>query len=252
MIDISIKNLSKTFLLPDSKNKPKYQHLEVMKDFNLNIHNNEVVALVGPSGIGKSTLLNILSGNDNNYKGEVHINRAIDNKKLSFIFQSHNLLPWLTAFENIELVCNADSLENNNASQILQEVGLEDFKNSYPNNLSGGMKRRVSIARAFVNKPNILLMDEPFVSLEKPLANQLRQQTISLINRNKVTAILVTHDLKEAIMFANRIIFCNDSPMKTYLEKEIKLNNEPMYDNDEINEIYQKIVDNDSVILKAK
>ena len=252
MIDISIKNLSKTFLLPDSKNKQKYQHLEVMKDFNLNIHNNEVVALVGPSGIGKSTLLNILSGNDNNYKGEVHINRAIDNKKLSFIFQSHNLLPWLTAFENIELVCNADSLENNNASQILQEVGLEDFKNSYPNNLSGGMKRRVSIARAFVNKPNILLMDEPFVSLEKPLANQLRKQTISLINRNKVTAILVTHDLKEAIMFANRIIFCNDSPMKTYLEKEIKLNNEPMYDNDEINEIYQKIVDNDSVILKAK
>ena len=197
-------------------------------------------------------MLNILSGNDNNYKGEVHINRAIDNKKLSFIFQSHNLLPWLTAFENIELVCNADSLENNNAFQILQEVGLEDFKNSYPNNLSGGMKRRVSIARAFVNKPNILLMDEPFVSLEKPLANQLRQQTISLINKNKVTAILVTHDLKEAIMFANRIIFCNDSPMKTYLEKEIKLNNEPMYDNDEINEIYQKIVDNDSVILKAK
>ena len=252
MIDISIKNLSKTFLLPDSKNKQKYQHLEVMKDFNLNIHNNEVVALVGPSGIGKSTLLNILSGNDNNYQGEVHINRAIDNKKLSFIFQSHNLLPWLTAFENIELVCNADSLENNNAFQILQEVGLEDFKNSYPNNLSGGMKRRVSIARAFVNKPNILLMDEPFVSLEKPLANQLRQQTISLINKNKVTAILVTHDLKEAIMFANRIIFCNDSPMKTYLEKEIKLNNEPMYDNDEINEIYQKIVDNDSVILKAK
>ena len=252
MIDISIKNLSKDFLLPDPKNKEQYKNLNVMKDFNLNVKNNEVVALIGPSGIGKSTLLNILSGNDINYKGEININRSIENKKLSFIFQSHNLLPWLTAYENIKLVCNTESLEKDSASQILNEVGLEDFINSYPNNLSGGMKRRVSIARAFVNKPNILLMDEPFVSLEKPLANQLRQQTISLINKNKVTAILVTHDLKEAIMFANRIIFCNDSPMKTYLEKEIKLNNEPMYDNDEINEIYQKIVDNDSVILKAK
>ncbi|PPR42798.1 MAG: hypothetical protein CFH21_01008, partial [Alphaproteobacteria bacterium MarineAlpha5_Bin11] len=178
--------------------------------------------------------------------------RSIKNKKLSFIFQSHNLLPWLTAYENIKLVCNTESLEKDSASQILNEVGLEDFINSYPNNLSGGMKRRVSIARAFVNKPNILLMDEPFVSLEKPLANQLRKQTISLINKNKVTAILVTHDLKEAIMFADRIIFCNNSPMKIYLEKEIKLNNDPIYDNDEINGIYQEIIGNDSSILKAK
>ena len=103
------------------------------------------------------------------------------------------------------------------------------------------MKRRVSIARAFVNKPNILLMDEPFVSLEKPLANQLRKQTIDLIKKNKVTAILVTHDLKEAIMFANRIIFCNHSPMKIILEKEITLNNEPNYDNDEVDLIYKNI-----------
>ena len=114
------------------------------------------------------------------------------------------------------------------------------------------MKRRVSIARAFVNKPNILLMDEPFVSLEKPLANQLREQTISLINKNKVTAILVTHDLKEAIMFANRIIFCNDNPMRIYLEREIRLKDRPLYDSDEINDIYNDIISSDPAILTAK
>ena len=252
MIDISITNLSKTFLLPDPTNKEKLQYLNVMKDFNLNIQNNEVVALVGPSGIGKSTLLNILSGNDSKYEGTININRSIENKKLSFIFQAHNLLPWLTAYENVEIACNTESLDKNSALQILKEVGLDDFINSYPNNLSGGMKRRVSIARAFVNKPNILLMDEPFVSLEKPLANQLREQTISLINKNKVTAILVTHDLKEAIMFANRIIFCNDNPMRIYLEREIRLKDSPLYDSDEINEIYNDIISSDPAILKAK
>ena len=252
MIDISIINLSKTFLLPDPTDKEKFQYLSVMKNFNLDIKNNEVVALVGPSGIGKSTLLNILSGIDNKYEGKININRSIKNKKLSFIFQAHNLLPWLTAYENVEITCNAESVANNNSLQILKEVGLEDFINSYPNNLSGGMKRRVSIARAFVNKPSILLMDEPFVSLEKPLANQLREQTIRLINKNKVTAILVTHDLKEAIMFANRIIFCNDNPMRIQLEKEIQLKETPLYDSDEINEIYHEIIDNDPTILRAK
>ena len=171
---------------------------------------------------------------------------------MSFIFQSHNLLPWLTALENILLVCNNESIKKNFAREILSEVGLKNFINTYPNNLSGGMKRRVSIARAFVNKPNILLMDEPFVSLEKPLANQLRKQTIDLIKKNKVTAILVTHDLKEAIMFANRIIFCNNSPMKIILEKKIKLNNEPNYDNDEVDLIYKNIISENPSILEAK
>ena len=113
------------------------------------------------------------------------------------------------------------------------------------------MKRRVSIARAFVNKPNILLMDEPFVSLEKPLANQLRNQTINLIKKNKVTAILVTHDLKEAIMFANRIIFCNNSPMEIVLEKKITLNEKPNYDSDEIDLIYKSIISENPTILEA-
>ena len=252
MIDILFNNLNKNFLQIDGLNKDKFNNLNIIKDFNLEIKNNEVVAIIGPSGIGKSTLLNILSGNDTDFKGDVKINRDIKNKKMSFIFQSHNLLPWLTALENILLVCNNESIKKNYAREILSEVGLENFINTYPNNLSGGMKRRVSIARAFVNKPNILLMDEPFVSLEKPLANQLRKQTIDLIKKNKVTAILVTHDLKEAIMFANRIIFCNNSPMKIILEKKIKLNNEPNYDNDEVDLIYKNIISENPSILEAK
>ena len=183
MIDIEVKNLNKTFLLPDSKNIHNYKSLHVLNNLNLEIKNNEVISLIGPSGIGKSTLLNILSGYDSDYQGIVNINRNIEGKKLSFIFQSHNLLPWLTAVENVKLISNSESLDTNRPQKILEELGLKNFVNTYPNSLSGGMKRRVSIARAFVNDPNILLMDEPFVSLEKPLANQLRDQTISLIKK---------------------------------------------------------------------
>jgi len=251
MIDILFNNINKTFLQVDAINKKNFNSLNILKNFNLEIKNNEVLAIVGPSGIGKSTLLNILSGNDTDFEGQIKINRNISDKKMSFIFQAHNLLPWLTALENVLLICNKQSLENNSAYEILNEVGLKDFINVYPNNLSGGMKRRVSIARAFVNKPNILLMDEPFVSLEKPLANQLRNQTIKLINKNKVTAVLVTHDLKEAIMFANRIIFCNNSPMEIVLEKNISINDMSDYDSDEIDLIYKKIIIDHPLILEA-
>ena len=164
MIDIEVKNLTKTFLQPDSKNKHKYKYLNVLNNLNLEIKNNEVISLIGPSGIGKSTLLNILSGYDSDYQGIININRNIEGKKLSFIFQSHNLLPWLTAVENVKLISNSESSDTNRPQKILEELGLKNFINTYPNSLSGGMKRRVSIARAFVNDPNILLMDEPFVS----------------------------------------------------------------------------------------
>ena len=250
MNDIVIRNLNKSFLQPDPLNKSKYKSLHVMRKFNLNIKHNEIVALIGPSGIGKSTLLNILSGYDQNISGQIDINREIKDKKLSFIFQAHNLLPWLTALENVELITNKENLKKNRPYKILKELGLEEFINTYPNNLSGGMKRRVSIARAFVNNPNILLMDEPFISLEKPLANQLREQTISLIKKNNVTAILVTHDLKEAIIFADRIIFCNDVPMKILVDQKIELPESSDYDSDQVDKIYREIMISHPDILK--
>ena len=251
MIDIEVKNLTKTFLQPDSKNKHKYKYLNVLNNLNLEIKNNEVISLIGPSGSGKSTLLNILSGYDSDYQGIININRNIEGKKLSFIFQSHNLLPWLTAVENVKLISNSESLETNRPQKILEELGLKNFINTYPNSLSGGMKRRVSIARAFVNDPNILLMDEPFVSLEKPLANQLRDQTISLIKKNKVTVILVTHDLREAIMFSDRIIFCNETPLKILWEKKIDLQGGRQYDSSIVDKIQKEIMNEQPDILKA-
>ena len=250
MNDIIIENLSKKFLQPQKKDKFESSYLNVLENFNLSIKNNEVISLVGPSGTGKSTLLNILSGNDKNYSGNIKINREIKNKKLSFIFQSHNLLPWLTTIENIRLVCNNESLLNDRPYKILNELGLKDFINSYPNNLSGGMKRRVSIARAFVNNPNILFMDEPFVSLEKPLANKLREETIVLINKNKITVILVTHDLKEAIFFSDRIIFCNNSPLKILSEKIITIPRPRKYDSVQVEEIHRQIMTENPNILK--
>ena len=130
MIDIEVKNLTKTFLQPDSKNKHKYKYLNVLNNLNLEVKNNEVISLIGPSGSGKSTLLNILSGYDSDYQGIININRNIEGKKLSFIFQSHNLLPWLTAVENVKLVSNSESLDTNRPQKILEELGLKNFINT--------------------------------------------------------------------------------------------------------------------------
>ena len=161
-------------------------------------------------------------------------------------------MPWLTAHENVKLVSSQESLQQNRAYKILSELGLKDFINSYPNNLSGGMRRRVSIARAFVNNPSILLMDEPFVSLEKPLANQLRDLTISLIRKHKVTTLLVTHDLREAIMLSDRIIFCTESPMNIVLDKKIEISKSAKYESDEVENMYKEIMNLYPDILSAK
>tara|TARA_B110000263_G_scaffold13485_1_gene11259 strand:- start:1969 stop:2727 length:759 start_codon:yes stop_codon:yes gene_type:complete len=252
MIDIKISNLNKSFLKSNSANKFEKNILQILKNFNLDIKHNEVLSIIGPSGTGKTTLLNILSGFDPHFTGNIEINREISGKKISFIFQPHNLLPWLTAHENVKLVSSQESLQQNRAYKILSELGLKDFINSYPNNLSGGMRRRVSIARAFVNNPSILLMDEPFVSLEKPLANQLRDLTISLIRKHKVTTLLVTHDLREAIMLSDRIIFCTESPMNIVLDKKIEISKSAKYESDEVENMYKEIMNLYPDILSAK
>ena len=252
MIDIKINNLNKSFLKSNSVNKLETNILQVFKNFNLDIKRSEVLSIIGPSGAGKTTLLNILSGFDSNFTGNIEINREIKGKKISFIFQPHNLLPWLTAHENVKLVSNEESLQKNRAYEILSELGLKNFINSYPNNLSGGMRRRVSIARAFVNNPSILLMDEPFVSLEKPLANQLRDQTISLIKKYQVTTLLVTHNLREAIMLSDRIIFCTESPMNIILDKKIEISKPAKYESAEVDKIHKEIMNLYPNILSAK
>ena len=120
------------------------------------------------------------------------------------------------------------------ANDLLKKVGLEKFKNEYPNRLSGGMQRRISLARAFISNPNILLLDEPFVSIDKKISNSLRELLIKLWKKNKPTIIFVTHDLDEAIELADRIFFLSNLPSKVMLDYEINLKRPRKLDNKKI------------------
>ena len=136
------------------------------------------------------------------------------------MFQSPRLFPWLTAIENIRFpIKKKNSLSN--ARLLLKMVGLEKFENSYPHKLSGGMQRRVSLARAFSTNPDLLLLDEPFISLDKKIADQLRNLLINLWKKNRPTIVFVTHDLDEAISLSDRIIFISKLPSKIILDYKI-------------------------------
>ncbi|MFA9373129.1 MAG: ABC transporter ATP-binding protein [Poseidonibacter sp.] len=197
-----------------------YQNKQIISKLKLQIHNGEFISIIGPSGCGKTTLLNIISNLDKEYNGEI----SLDNKKdldIGFMFQDSRIIPWLSVFDNIMLV----SKEKNEADiiSLLSDIGLKDYIYSFPKELSGGMKRRVSLVRAFINKPKLLLLDEPFISLDYPTAQSLRADFIRFYKKYLPTVIFVTHDLKEAISLSNRIVFLDSKPMKVVLDykKEI-------------------------------
>jgi NitT/TauT family transport system ATP-binding protein len=142
----------------------------------------EFVAIVGPSGTGKTTLLNIIAGIDTDVDGSVSFNELPPSlARLGFMFQEARLMPWLTVNENIKLVVQeGDDEVLSRVDEMLARVGLDDFNDAFPSQLSGGMKRRAALVRAFINHPQLLLMDEPFQSLDKPTANSLRQLLLVL------------------------------------------------------------------------
>ena len=186
----------------------------------------EFVAIVGPSGAGKSTLLNIVAGLDPGYAGDVTgTNGAGDGHehRVGFVFQAPRLMPWLTALENVRLVLPQEDGSAETAREILAEVGLQGFEDAYPGQLSGGMQRRVALARAFGVKPLLLLMDEPFASLDEPLAWRLRGGLRDLWRRHRPTVLFVTHDLTEALSLADRVLFLSPRPGRVVWEQQVNL-----------------------------
>ncbi len=190
----------------------------VLNDLELQIKSGEFACLIGPSGVGKSTLLNIISGLDTDYEGTCSFN---NDANLGYIFQEPRLMPWLSVAENIALVC--DKPDYDEINHLIEAVGLEGKSTSYPAQLSGGMQRRVALVRAFIVKPELLLLDEPFVSLDEPSANKLRKQLERLWRVHKPTVLFVTHNLREAIMLADRLIFLCKAPASVLYEKKIDL-----------------------------
>jgi len=195
--------------------------LEVLEGIDVGVDAGSFVVLTGPSGCGKSTLLNIVAGLDKNFEG--HITFGRDDLRLAYVFQSPRLLPWRTVYENVALVLREDDPRQAMVGELLASVGLADAATAYPERISLGMQRRVALARGFVLEPDVLLMDEPFVSLDGPTADSLRRLLMDLWMRRPTTVLFVTHDRNEAVMLATRILRLGGAPARVVADTEVTL-----------------------------
>jgi len=212
MSDIQINIINKTYPAIEQAGS----HTAIA-DLHLSLKSGEFICLVGPSGCGKTTLLNIIADLDQDYQGSIGLSQQASRPKIGYIFQNPRLLPWRTVRENIELVLE-DSISANIIDDLLEMMQLTSSQHVYPERLSLGMSRRVAITRAFAVDPDLLLMDEPFVSLDAPTARQIRALLLSLWQQRPHTVLFVTHDLREAIALADRLIFLSASPMSVISE----------------------------------
>ncbi|NEP57399.1 MAG: ABC transporter ATP-binding protein [Symploca sp. SIO2G7] len=187
-----------------------------LKNLNLTIVPGEFISLVGPSGCGKSTLLRIIAGLTTQSSGTIKWRDHTDKKNLAFVFQEPALMPWSTVSGNVRLPLKLAGTPKKEVDyaikQALQLVQLERFAKSYPRQLSGGMKMRVSIARALVTSPTVLLMDEPFGSLDDITRTQLNIELLSLWSQQRWTIIFITHNIYEAVYLSNRVVVMTPRP----------------------------------------
>jgi NitT/TauT family transport system ATP-binding protein len=190
--------------------------LRVIDGLSFSLGKGEVGALVGPSGCGKTTLLRIIAGLDADYEGEV---RLPDHGRLGMVFQEPRLLPWRTLEQNVRLA--APQVTDDELTTLFTALGLSAHRQHYPGELSLGLARRVALARAFAVNPNLLLLDEPFVSLDDALATRLRDELAELVTRRPVTTLLVTHNVEEAIALADRLFLLSPSPTRVIAELPI-------------------------------
>ena len=208
---IELINLSKTYKSIDNT------EILVLDDLSLSIKRSSFISVVGKSGCGKSTLLNILAGFETPSSGEVLINNVQQKNRsnnLICIFQEHGLFSWRTVLENVlfGLECRNGKLSNQDldkAKHYLSLVGLSDNLNSYPVELSGGMKQRVSIARALAVEPEILLMDESFGALDEITRINLQKDLLEIWSKLKMTIVFVTHNINEAVYLSQQVVVLN-------------------------------------------
>jgi ABC-type nitrate/sulfonate/bicarbonate transport system ATPase subunit len=195
--------------------------VEVLRDFSLDISPGEFVAIVGPSGCGKTTLLNLLAGFDKPDAG-----RVTSRGRVRMVYQQDGLFPWRTAAENIQMGLRNfkdEAARQLELKELLALIGLEGFEDSYPHQLSGGMRQRVELARALAGDTDTLLLDEPFSSLDYLTRLRLRRELGRLLRERPRTVVLVTHDIEEASQLADRVVVLSERPARIRSELQIEL-----------------------------
>lgn len=193
-----------------SKVSKHFDEVQALAEVNLEIATGEFISIVGPSGCGKSTLLRVIAD-------LVETDGSVTKpSKGAFVFQDSALLPWRTVQRNVELLMELDGTDNkkDKARKALEQVGLTGFENSYPHQLSGGMKMRLSLARSLVLDPQYILLDEPLSAVDELTREVLQEELHNMWTRDKFTAILVTHNIAEAVYLSNRVVVMSPRPGK--------------------------------------
>ncbi len=181
----------------------------VLKDLSFKLPAGRFTCMIGPSGCGKTTTLSILLGLDPTFSGS--IDPAFAQSRIGAVFQEPRLLPWRNVEENVRLAL-PDAMADRDLSELFAQVGLTEFRNAYPAELSLGMARRAALARAFAIEPEILILDEPFVSLDEATANRLRDGLAALLAKRPATVLMVTHNIREAVRLADNLLILSDRP----------------------------------------
>lgn len=192
------------------------QPLRALGKINFDIKAGEFVCILGPSGCGKSTLLRLISGLDADFDGKIVLGERIvktPERDCGIAFQEPRLLPWLSVRENIAFgLFSESSKSTSQIDELLSLLDLKQFADAYPNQLSGGMAQRVSLARALVNLPDLLLLDEPFGALDELTKRRLQEEAQKVLSKEKTTVLMVTHDIEEAVYMSDRILLMSKRP----------------------------------------
>ena len=220
------------------------ESIKVIDKIDLSIPENKITVILGRSGCGKTTLLRLVAGLEDFEQGEII---GVESKRKAYVFQEDRLMPWLDVKSNITFGIHKNEIDNSRINEIIETVGLEKFYNAYPSQLSGGMKQRVSIARAFAYNPDFIMMDEPFSALDYFTREQMQNELLRIHERLKCSILFVTHSIDEALILGDKIVVLEKGIIKSQYEIKEDSNKRDLLD-DKFVKLKKQIINDLKVI----